>query len=72
MQKENKVWNLPSRYTFKEKFIDLRKSHLTEQNNVLLYNKVLKYLIDDEKVVIKTEDFYEPTIEDKTKYIMYV
>lgn len=70
MQKENQSWNLPSRYTFKEKFIDIRESHLTKENNKLLYNKVLKWLIKDIKIEIDTDDFVAPSLDKKETYIL--
>jgi hypothetical protein len=70
MQKENRVWNLPNRYTFKEKFTDIRKSHLTSNNNKLLFNKVLNWIIDDITFDINVDDFYEPNIDEKHLYII--
>lgn len=70
MQQENQVWNLPSRYTFNEKFIDIRKSHLTNQNNEILFGKVLKYLLHDDSLTIKTTDFYVPSLNEKELYII--
>jgi hypothetical protein len=71
MQKENQAWNLPSQYTFKERFIDLRKSHLTKNNNEILFRKVLACINrNTKKINIDAKDFCVPHIEEKKIYII--
>lgn len=69
MQIENQAWNLPTKYTLNKKFIDIRKSHLTKENNEILYQKVLKSLIYNSDLEINSESFRIPSIQEKQDYI---
>lgn len=69
---ENRAWNL-STASYITKFdntIDLRYCHMTEENNQVVYNKVVECIEKSIPYTASLAEFYIPKLEEKSKYIV--
>ena len=69
---ENTAWNIPTdRYITKfDKIIDLRYCHMTKENNIVVYDKVVNCIENRTTYTASLSDFKIPILNEKQKYIV--
>lgn len=69
-QMENTEWEFPSNYSKRERFIDLRYSHLTKENNCIVYQNVKTCIDNKTNFKFNITDYIKPSKDDKSKYVI--
>jgi len=67
---ENDYWNYTPKYTKNDKVCDLRYSHMTRENNVILYTKIKDCIENNNQFEFQIKDFQQPKIKDKDLYFV--
>lgn len=66
---ENESWGEDTASVTK-KYMDLRYSHFTKTNNIILYRKTLNCLSKNQEIRIDKSDFVKPSKEEKKCYLI--
>jgi hypothetical protein len=69
-KQEDIQWNSKLTYSALDKVLDLRFSHMTRENNLILFKLVNNCLIENKKFAFDINNFYKPAIEQKNLYLV--
>lgn len=69
-KQEDIQWNAKLTYSALDKVLDLRFSHMTKENNFILFQLVKECLTENKKFVFDINNFYKPNIEQKNLYLV--
>lgn len=69
-KQEDTAWNSRLTYSALDKVLDIRFSHMTKENNLILFDLVNKCLKENNPFEFNLNNFYSPTLKQKDLYLV--
>jgi hypothetical protein len=69
-KQEDIAWNSKLTYSALDPVLDVRYSHITKENNIILSKLVDECLIQNKEFIFDIKQFYTPTLQQKDLYLV--